>query len=57
MTIENKIAHWLRAVWASTQKLLARTDEDSRRRTDSGGRPARDTLEQAMGKLRGVFHR
>ncbi|MEU4343144.1 hypothetical protein AB0H00_18015 [Nocardia sp. NPDC023852] len=57
MAIENKIAYWLRAVQASTQKLLARTDENSRRRTDSGGRPTRGTLERAMGKLRGVFQR
>lgn len=55
MTIEDKIAQQVQAVRTSLRKLLARTDENSRRRTDSGGKPPHHMVERISKSLRGAF--
>jgi hypothetical protein len=57
MTIEDKIAQQVRAVRTSLRKLLARTDEDSRRRTNSGGKHPHDMVERISKSLRDAFKR
>jgi hypothetical protein len=55
MTLENKIAHQVRSVRSHLRMLLAKTDEDSRRRTDAGGRRPGGTIALAGRKLKQAF--
>ncbi|MBF6219363.1 hypothetical protein IU479_14710 [Nocardia abscessus] len=57
MTIRDKIAHQVRAGRSSLRTLLAKTDEDSRRRTDVGGRRPGGTIALAGRKLKQAFTR
>ncbi len=57
MTIKNKLARRARAGRVRLQTLLAKPDEDSRRRTDIGGRRPGGPIERAAEKLRQVFKR
>ncbi|WP_330231570.1 hypothetical protein OHA40_03190 [Nocardia sp. NBC_00508] len=57
MTIKNKIARWVRAERVRLQALLAGPDEDSRRRTDIGGRRPGGSIERAGHMLRQAFRR
>ncbi|BDT90379.1 MULTISPECIES: hypothetical protein [Nocardia] len=55
MTIKHKITSRARAGWVRLQTLLAGPDEDSRRRTDIGGRRPGGPIERAGRKLRHAF--
>ncbi|MEV2218793.1 hypothetical protein [Nocardia vinacea] len=57
MTIEDKVAQQVRAVRTSLRKLLAKPDEDSRRRTDIGGKHPNDVVERISKSLRDAFKR
>jgi hypothetical protein len=57
MTIRGKIAHQVRASRASLRTLLAKTDEDSRRRTDVGGKRPGGAIALAARKLKQAFIR
>lgn len=57
MTFEGKIAHQVQVVGTSLRKLLARTDDDSRRRTDRGGKRPHGMVERIPKSLRDVFKR
>ncbi|MFI7671136.1 hypothetical protein [Nocardia sp. NPDC049526] len=57
MTIEEKVTQQVRAVRTSLQKLLAKPDEDSRRRTDIGGKRPNDVVERISKSLRDAFKR
>jgi hypothetical protein len=57
MTLRDKIAHQVRAVRSSLRALLAKTDEDSRRKTDVGGRRPGGTIALAGRKLKQAFTR
>jgi hypothetical protein len=55
MTIKNKIVHQVRSGRSHLRTLLAKTDEDSRRRTDVGGRRPGGTIALAGRKLKQAF--
>lgn len=55
MTIKNKIARRVRAGRVRLQTLLAGPDEDSRRRTDIGGRRPDGPIERVVDKVRQAF--
>ncbi|MBF6164943.1 hypothetical protein IU486_09180 [Streptomyces gardneri] len=57
MTIRDKIAHQVQASRASLRTLLAKTDEDSRRRTDVGGRRPGGAIALAGRKVKQAFTR
>lgn len=57
MTIEDKVAQQVRAVRTSLRKLLAKPNEDSRRRTDIGGKHPNDVVERISKSLRDAFKR
>ena len=57
MTIVDKIAQRVRVVRASLRKLFARPNEDSRRRTDIGGKPPHGMVDRFSNSLRDMFKR
>ncbi|WP_157129430.1 hypothetical protein [Nocardia amamiensis] len=57
MIIRDRIAHQVRAGRSNLRTLLAKTDEDSRRRTDLGGRRPGGIIALAGRKLKKAFTR
>ncbi|MFI6363278.1 hypothetical protein ACIBG0_11075 [Nocardia sp. NPDC050630] len=57
MTIEDRVAQQIRALRTRLRKLLAKPDDDSRRRTDIGGKRPNDIVERLSRSLRDAFKR
>ncbi|WP_328397994.1 hypothetical protein [Nocardia sp. NBC_00416] len=51
MTRELQLGQWLHRVRMVSRRILAATDDDSRRRTDRGGRPPNSLVERGMGRI------